>query len=121
VNGVPQAPKYVPASTRWVEATLAAADFELTPNVAVVFSDTSNCGADISTVAMGGCTYATGANTYTIVISPGLVGTDSGKHILFHELGHTVGMGECEAEAYAHQFEESPLWSYPNCAITGKP
>jgi galactokinase len=100
---------------------LESADMELTPNVTMIFSNTSNCGAEKSTAGRGGCTYTVAPNTYVIVMSPELANTQWGNHILFHELAHTVGMGECEAEAYAHQFEEEELWSYPTCEEFGTP
>lgn len=125
-----QAPQSAPVAPRvvtveqaqtWATFMLEQADMELTPNVSLVFSSTSNCGAELSTAGLGGCTYTVAANTYVVVLSTDLAWTQWGTHILFHELGHTVGLGECEAEAYAHQFEEIELWSYPLCETTGKP
>jgi hypothetical protein len=106
---------------RWAGVMLAYAGIDLKANVQLIFSNTSNCGADISTVHLGGCTYNLGDGNYAVVISPELAWTKVGNHILFHELGHTVGLDECGAEAFAHQYEEVALWSYPNCETTGKP
>ena len=111
----------VEVAQRWAQAMLESADMELTPNVTLLFTSASNCGAEKSTAGIGGCTYTVAPNTYVVTISPELANTQWGNHILFHELGHTVGLGECEAESYAHQFEEVELWSYPLCETTGQP
>ena len=121
-----QAPAPVPNTSvevahNWAQAMIESADMELTPNVNLVFSNSSNCGAEISTAGRGGCTYTVGPDQYVVVLSPELANTQWGNHILFHELGHTVGLGECEAETFAHQFEEEELWSYPTCEEFGTP
>jgi hypothetical protein len=97
----------------WGEETLASVG--IATDVRILWTDVGNCGADISTGGMGGCTYTHEDYSRTIIMSPGLTGTDWGRHILFHEIGHTLGLDECGAEAYAHQFEVEPLWSYPEC------
>lgn len=125
-----QAPQSAPVAPRvvsveqaqtWATFMLEQADMELPPTTALIFSNTSNCGAEISTAGLGGCTYTLEDGSHAVILSPELAWTQWGTHILFHELAHTVGMGECEAEAYAHQFEEIELWSYPLCEETGKP
>lgn len=111
----------VEVAQKWAQAMIESADMELTPNVTLVFTSAFNCGAEKSTATLGGCTYTVAPNTYVVTISPELANTQWGNHILFHELGHTVGLDECGAEAFAHQFEEVELWSYPLCEETGKP
>jgi hypothetical protein len=115
---VEQAHTYtVEQANEWVQAELEEADMEMVPTTTILFTNTANCGADISTVAQGGCTYNLQDGTHVMVLSPTLPFTAWGHHILFHELAHTLGiMDECKAEAYAHQFEyDVELWSYPAC------
>lgn len=109
-------PVTVAEAGEWAEATLAGAGVELPANTELLFSNVGNCGADISANGMGGCTY-TLTDKRVIVLSPGLAWTEAGSHILFHETAHAMGiMDECEAEAYAHSFEDVAYWSYPECA-----
>jgi broad specificity polyphosphatase/5'/3'-nucleotidase SurE len=104
-------------ATVWAEATLAGAGVVLPESVSLVFSDVANCGANLSTAAIGGCTYRLAAET-VIVISPSLAWTEAGSHILFHEVAHALGISdECAAEEWAHQFEDAPYWSYPECNV----
>lgn len=101
------------AST-WVPEALADAGVEYPTNVYFLFQNEHNCGAVNG--GYGGCTVTLEDNSgYVVLISPELVYTAWGNHTLFHELAHTMGAGECEAEAYAHQFEAVALWSYPEC------
>lgn len=107
----------VEQGNEWVQAELEEADMELSPNIKILFTNTANCGAEISATNEGGCTYSDAAGNKTIILSPTLPFTVGGHHVLFHELGHAVGyIDECEAENYAHQFEyEQEIWSYPTC------
>lgn len=101
------------AST-WVPEALADAEVSVPANVSFLYQNKYNCGA-IET-GMGGCTVKrTDMDGYIILLSPELAYTAWGNHILFHEIAHTMGANECEAEAYAHQFEAVALWSYPEC------
>lgn len=101
------------AST-WVPEALADAGVELPENVTILFQNQYNCGA--TETGLGGCTVTrTDIKGHVILISPELAYTAWGNHILFHEIAHTMGANECEAEAYAHQFEAVALWSYPEC------
>lgn len=101
------------AST-WVPEALADAGVELPENVTILFQNEHNCGA--TETGLGGCTVTrTDIDGYVVLISPELAYTAWGNHILFHEIAHTMGANECEAEAYAHQFEAVALWSYPAC------
>lgn len=103
------------AST-WVPEALADAGVAYPTNVQFLYQNEYNCGAIHSEVGMGGCTVKrTDIDGYIVLISPKLAYTAWGNHILFHELAHTMGANECEAEAYAHQFETAALWSYPEC------
>ena len=104
------------AST-WVPETLADAGVDMPANVTFLYQNENNCGAKLSPSHMGGCTVKMVNGHYAVLISPELAYTAAGNHILFHELGHTLGMNECEAEAYAHTFEDPTklLWSYPEC------
>jgi hypothetical protein len=107
----------VAAARTWAEATLAGSGVTLPANVSLVYSSVANCGADLSAAAMGGCTYKLADRT-VIVISPELAWTAAGSHILFHEIGHALGIdNECHAEEFAHQFEDPAnlVWSYPSC------
>lgn len=113
-----QAHEYtVEQANEWVQAELEAADMEMSPTTTILFTNVANCGAEISAVQAGGCTYNVGEGKHVIVLSPSLPFTASGHHVLFHEIGHSVGyMDECAAENYAHQFEyDQELWSYPAC------
>lgn len=104
------------AST-WVPEALADAGVDLPSNVTFLYQNEYNCGAELSPLSIGGCTLTRTdiVGHYIILISPELAYTAWGNHILFHELAHTMGANECEAEAYAHQFEATALWSYPEC------
>lgn len=100
----------------WATDTLSEAGIEVPANVTVTLTDVGNCGADLSAAGMGGCTTHNTDGTITVVVSPGLAGSAWGNHILLHEYAHTLGYGECAAEAYAHVYERSSdLWSYPEC------
>lgn len=105
----------------WLNEQLAQNDVTLEDGVYVFFTNDPalNCGAKLSTTGYGGCTTDLEDGRYVVAISPELAYTQWGQHILFHELGHTKGMGECEAEDYAHNFEDPSqfLWSYPECKL----
>lgn len=97
-------------SNEWLADSLAQAGITLAPTTQVLFSDVANCGG-----VGGGCTYVLPERD-VVVISPAVVGTEAGTHILFHELAHAQGeLDECEAENWAHSFEAVDLWSYPQC------
>jgi len=101
----------------WAESTLAGSGVSLADNVTMLFTSESNCGALISAVAAGGCTYHLTDGRIVIIISPELAWTEAGSHILFHETAHALGISdECAAEEWAHQFEDAPYWSYPACS-----
>ena len=100
----------------WAREALADGGVDYPENVVFVFQNEDNCGATLSEVGQGGCTVPMDDGRYAVLISPELAYTAWGNHILFHELAHTMGANECEAEAYAHQFESVELWSYPECA-----
>lgn len=103
------------AST-WVPEALADAGLPYPNNVVFLHQNEYNCGAKVSPVGLGGCTVTMEDNSgYVILISPELTYTAAGNHILFHELAHTMGAGECEAEYFAHQFEAEPIWAYEEC------
>jgi hypothetical protein len=102
------------AST-WVPEALESAGVQVDNTVVFLYTDTDNCGAILSEVGQGGCTVTLKDGGHAVLISPSLAYTAWGNHILFHELAHTYGANECEAEAYAHQFEVTKLWSYPEC------
>lgn len=102
------------AST-WVPEALADAGIPYPSNVTFLYQDENNCGAKDG--GLGGCTVTMPNGHYAVLISPKLAYTPWGNHILFHELGHTLGYDECGAESYAHSFEDPAhlLWSYPEC------
>lgn len=100
----------------WVEEELFQADMEPSPNTTIAFTNAYNCGAELSPLSMGGCMFTLEDGAYFITLSPGLEGTVSGRHTLFHEIGHTLGLDECGAEYYAQQFDTvDDLWAYPEC------
>lgn len=100
----------------WASQTLADAGVDAS-HVTFLFQNEHNCGAALSPAQLGGCTVTMANHHYAVLISPKLAYTPWGMHILMHEMGHTLGMNECEAEDYAHTFEDVPLWSYPACRI----
>ena len=107
----------VSSAEKWANATLAGAGITLPDNVTMLFTSVANCGAEASATGLGGCTY-TLTDSRVIVISPELAWTQDGSHILFHEVGHALGIAdECGAEEFAHQFEDPAnlVWSYPTC------
>lgn len=112
-NGYP-----LKSATLWATETLDILEVQPASNVRFEFTNESNCGAELSAMHLGGCTTTEADGSYTVRVSPKLAYTAWGNHILMHELAHTMGAGECEAEAYAHQFEDANalLWSYPECA-----
>lgn len=108
-----KAPVTVAEARGWAEATLTGVD--VPAHVEFLFTNEGNCGAEISADGQGGCTYYLADKT-VIVLSPGMAWTVGGAHVLLHEVGHATGLvDECEAEAFAHQFEDAPYWSYPEC------
>lgn len=88
------------AEVQWVEdvARRAGLTFPVTPEI----TDIGNCGT--------GCTSAIldkKTNTYYdvqwIKISPSVIGTTVGEHVVLHELAHAYGVvDECEADNFAH-------------------
>lgn len=114
-------PEVAPSSLRWDEAVLQWAGIELPSNVIIALINENNCGAKLSTVGLGGCTYPATATDPRIVItvSPELQYTRVGEHILLHEVGHALGiMEECGAEEFAHQWSDPNYWAYAECAPT---
>lgn len=111
-------PVAAPASLTWYEAVLQYAGIELPDNVLIGLTNTHNCGAELSTVGLGGCTYPAGQDgTIVILVSPELQYTRVGEHILLHEVGHALGIKEeCGAEEFAHQWSDPNYWAYPECA-----
>lgn len=103
------------ATSLWVPESISQAGIVLEDNVTFLYTNDNNCGAELSPVGMGGCTLTHANGSFTIILSPKLAYTATGNHILFHEIAHTMGASECEAEAFAHQFEYEPMWSYPEC------
>jgi len=100
----------------WVTNTLAEAGIKVPANVHIVLTDTGNCGAQASNVGLGGCTTFHADGTMTVAVSPRLAGSVAGNHVLFHEYAHTLGYGECEAEAYAQVYTgRADVWAYPEC------
>lgn len=111
-----------PISTEisWEQGVLNKAQIELPDNTNIYISDQYNCGSEISPDGIGGgCTYEAVDGTTVITVSPYVVGTPAGEHILLHEVAHAHGiMDECAAEEYAHTFSDYPyIWSYPQCNV----
>jgi hypothetical protein len=101
----------------WLSYELALSGAVVPENVVISLTNESNCGAELSTVGVGGCTHWLPSGVAYITVSPELAWTASGNHILHHELGHVVldTHDECAVEAYAHSYTTATLWSYPEC------
>jgi hypothetical protein len=107
---------YLSSASQWGHDTLTSAGITLPATTRIVYTNTDNCGAQASSAGMGGCTTTMEDGSYLVAISPALKYSAWGNHILFHEYAHTLGYGECAAEAYAHVYEgNADLWSYPEC------
>lgn len=100
----------------WAARELAAQGVELPEGTVIDATDSANCGSAISKRHTGGgCTYTWGGRK-VIAVSPSVVGTVAGLHILFHEAGHALGLAdECEAEYFSNAHTPVELWSYPSC------
>lgn len=101
----------------WLAETLSTAGVVVPANVTVMFTDTDNCGSEISpNNTGGGCTIRLSDGTISVLVSPSAVENGTGGHILFHELGHAIySLGECGAEYFSHHYSNPALWSYPDC------
>lgn len=100
----------------WSELVLADTGMNLPKGLTVKLTNEGNCGAEISPVALGGCTRQLPEGP-EILVSPELAGTMAGYHILLHELGHSLGIvDECGAEYFAHEWSAEGYWAYPECA-----
>jgi hypothetical protein len=105
---------YLHSAAQWGAETLAQAGIKVPANVHITYTNDNNCGAQET--GRGGCTTHNADGTITVAVSPALKYSAWGNHILFHEYAHTLGYGECGAEAYAHVLEgNADLWSYPTC------
>lgn len=69
-----------------------------------------------------GCTGvkrdASGAITQVLYvkISPSVIGTEQGVHVVLHEVGHANGIvPECEADAFAHNHGSNPAFRDFHC------
>jgi hypothetical protein len=109
---------YMESPSQWLDDTLNIPGITIPANVHYLITDLDNCGSKISpNNTGGGCTSHNSDGTITVRISPTAIYTMSGIHIIFHELGHALGIkSECSAEAYAHQYSAPDVWSYPSCA-----
>lgn len=107
--------------TLWLANTLEESGVVVPENVDIEITDEENCGSEISPEQTGGgCTIfmTTKDGVTRVLVSPTALENGTGAHILFHELGHALhGMGECEAEAYAHKHSDPEQWSYPSCNV----
>ena len=108
----------LPDANAWVSATLSDAGMDLPANVAVIVTDTDNCGSQLSPAGTGGgCTVTLSDGTVSVLVSETAIDNGTGAHILFHELAHALyRAGECDAEYYAHRYSAPEQWSYPSCA-----
>ena len=103
----------------WLSETLNVAGVVIPEHITVIFTDTDNCGSEISFDGTGGgCTVTFTDGTVSVLVSPTALEIGTGKHILFHELGHAMhNLRECAAEYYAHTYSDPDIWSYPECAV----
>jgi len=82
----------------WVRGVAAEAGLSF-GGVRVEVTSAGNCGE--------GCTYATivngmATNPQWVKIQPRIIGTEYGKFVVLHELGHVNGIvNECEADQFA--------------------
>lgn len=108
---------YTTTGVEWIDSEFTRTGQEIPAGVYFQLTNELNCGAEISVVGTGGCTYFLPDGTHYITVSPELAYTTAGTHVLWHEVGHAVlnTYDECAAEAYAHQFSDPNLWSYPSC------
>ena len=107
---------YLGSAAQWGAETLAAYGITPASDTLIVYTNTDNCGAKLSEAGLGGCTTTLEDGSHLVTVSPELKYSAWGVHILIHEYAHTLGYGECAAEAYAHSYEgNSNLWSYPEC------
>ena len=106
---------YLHSAAQWGAESLSGVGISLPAHVHIQYTNEGNCGAE-GPSHMGGCTTRHLDGTITVTVSPELKYSAWGNHILFHEYAHTLGYGECAAEAYAHVLEgNADLWSYPEC------
>lgn len=106
---------YLGSAAQWGAESLSNVGITLAPSDRIAYTNVDNCGAT-GLSGLGGCTHTFEDGSHLITISPELKYTAWGNHILFHEYAHTLGYGECAAEAYAHVIEgNADLWSYPEC------
>lgn len=63
-----------------------------------------------------GCTGILNGTPVYIKITPGVIGTEQGVHIVLHELGHASGIfDECQADAFAVAHGSSPNYPDAHC------
>lgn len=123
--GAPIAAAPAPAAeepTRTTPSAWVAAEFAeegVTPHwdVEYRFTDVGNCGSEISPNGTGGgCTEWTPTGPL-IFISPSIIGTPEGEHILWHEYAHATQQdpwhpNECAAERFADRHTETTISVY---------
>lgn len=109
------APAPVSQPLTWAQATLAKYGVTLPSGAVIALTNVANCGADLSPLHVGGCTYpATASTPITIVISPEFEGTQWGEYILLHEASHALGnwTDECAADQFARDLTGMDYWAY---------
>lgn len=93
---------------QWITDVLTKTNTTVADNVEFFIEDgEKNCGT--------GCARMFTDGSYDIYISPEVYGTEIGEYVLIHEVAHTYGKGECEAEFMAHARVDTEVWGYPQC------
>lgn len=108
----------------WAAKKLSDAGLTVPANVAIIITDTDNCGSKASPKGTGGgCTIHLSDGTVSLLISPTAVTSDGGEHILFHEYAHAVEniRSECQAENFSHKYSDAKWWSYLSCRYGVEP
>ena len=114
--------RFVPyTGAQWIQDLVSVVD-DMPEHVSFDITDVDNCGSAISPRGTGGgCTHHERGHT-VIDISPSALFTASGVHIVYHEIGHAMGIrSECKAEEFAHQYSDPNAWSYPSCMAGVEP
>lgn len=96
----------------WVRSVIAEAG--LKADFPIEVTDDEVCSSAIAV----GCTYIDDSigKPVDMKIKANLIGTDVGKFVVLHEMGHVAGIvDECAADDYSHAHGGSAKWQAGNC------